>query len=777
MIPIGKTLMGFLTETQSATYAKQPQQGDIIQFLRLLPFPGYDKPVSSSLPLVVVLVERRLINDDNLTSNSAGDLLGRLERFHDDLCEDGFDARFLETELAKPAGHRDGEGVLALRALLQDLHSQHQTLSGAILVGSFPEAMLVRRWIWRKGPEDVVINGVKHENVAWLRITPEIVATRSDVVLCDLTGNWDQLYCQGPTNLDSIRAIPDDNVPASWPVDGGLFGSSVFEHTTIPFQDFFWISDDDFEIVASPDPGFLLLRMFTQLRNPEISAGDLALPNPLARPDIVVSRINARNIAWSPKETFLGTDGSGLLDAQGKPEAITTATYCPSDWLWQPDSNFERRLLIDYFDRNHRARQGWVHNGYQCLTAGIATAGFTEWEANHYISQAGSSFGRPAVMEHATLLDFVQWLKIPAVLRGIWAHAYSQGTQWAEADNGVEALEAAVGGNPWRWRMEMVEEQADPGGAGGGDPWLWGIPGTSFKYEPSFDEQGRDSNFYVYRTMWENGVLSEDPPCFYIHTGCDANSPHNAPSTPYDNPYYADMQEAEGFLFYLNALAVVARAKVFNDWPREFPDELAKPSARFGDGLRAYFELDGNDANLGDPNQAPGNKRCYPWSILGDWTLRLTYEPAPHLKFKKPDLRVWPLPRQERWMVTDGFSPIIYTRDEAEAERCAEVLTHYRLTERFEVGTGEDAWEYYLADGQVPEGPLDGEQSLGIDPDKLAVNASGTGWVVAFNGRAIARAPSRQVAAAIVDVIRRLEATYACWVGDARRPAMRYVRR
>lgn len=77
-------------------------------------------------------------------------------------------------------------------------------------------------------------------------------------------------------------------------------------------------------------------------------------------------------------------------------------------------------------------------------------------------------------------------------------------------------------------------------------------------------------------------------------------------------------------LFYLNGVALFTRAKVFYDTPRGFSEALgADERSHFGNGWRAYFDEEARDGTL--VADVAGNKKCYPWSILGDWTVRLRH--------------------------------------------------------------------------------------------------------------------------------------------------------
>ena len=85
--------------------------------------------------------------------------------------------------------------------------------------------------------------------------------------------------------------------------------------------------------------------------------------NIIAKPEIGVSRINPYHVAVNPDPSITGSDGRRLLDAAGNPQTVSSAAplfntgNTQSSTLFNHrDFDLERRLLISYFDRNHRFR-------------------------------------------------------------------------------------------------------------------------------------------------------------------------------------------------------------------------------------------------------------------------------------------------------------------------------------------------------------------------------------------------------------------------------------
>lgn len=570
--------------------------------LSFLNFEQGGEEIPHNARMVLVLVESRLL----IPLAGAEDLQPQLLRFKGDLRAEGFFSRAIRADLYQGARHQDGRTLLALRSFLRVIWNTFPNFLGVVLVGSFPEATLVRRTIWHPS-FNVTIAGVLYRNTPYLAIEPEMIAARSEIVLADLNGRWEKLYHENPEALESIRALPDAaTANTQWPVDGDIFSSTAFDRTTTSYRDFFFINDSDYAVLNDP-PGKLRIFIHHRQLHPELAAADRNLPNPLARPDILVSRVNARYIAVNPDTNIVGDNGVRPLDANGYPQSFTSTQNYDS-WLgfFRQDPVLERRVLCDYFDLNHRHRTGCFAdlpfragaigargNPHPNRTIGAPTG---------YVNQASSKFQPPLVQEAATLLDYVRWSKQPAVLRCIQAHSGRFSSEFHGAYTTAD-LENELGGHPFRWRH------------------------VGNTYTPSLHDQGALADFYVHRTAWQNRVLGNAGANLIIHGGCEVNVPASTLTKTYYQEGYAGSQNAEGLLFYMNGVAMIARAKVFNDLPTGFPGAFALTSrARFGDGWQAYFDNDAADAALGSFDSAIKSKRTYFWSMIGDWTVRLRYQ-------------------------------------------------------------------------------------------------------------------------------------------------------
>jgi hypothetical protein len=195
-----------------------------------------------------------------------------------------------------------------------------------------------------------------------------------------------------------------------------------------------------------------------------------------------------------------------------------------------------------------------------------------------------------------TLVDFINWMEYPAVLRTVRAHSYPQGSQFYKTD------------------YQEIEERVN------GPIWAWTKRGNRLVPSLQAASSGGMLNWFLLRTLYENGRVASEP-CFYHHTGCDSITPPGVVKFAYDHPNYGKRQGAEALLFYGNGLALVGRAKVYYDEPQGFTRELGRRQT-FGQAWARYFSHDAQLANM----HVIDRKKSYYWSVLGDWTLRLTKE-------------------------------------------------------------------------------------------------------------------------------------------------------
>ncbi|HRF00774.1 MAG TPA: hypothetical protein PLI18_09670 [Pirellulaceae bacterium] len=546
--------------------------------------------VSSGRPLVV-LIEARLTVPLEGASATDARLNAAIDQWLAAMRDDGWHPIPIVAGVYTGERHQDGKTVLALRRLLQQTYEADPKLGGAILVGSFPEASLVRRWIWKHADRQVTFDGVTYNGpngprATFLAMDPELIAPRTDLVLCDLDGAWESLYREAPTEIEWLRLLPEVEEGVEWPVPDRLLRAPRYSAIPKRFEDFFLIEDCDFEIVQR-DESAMTIRASYQPRRPETTDADRQQPNPIARPEISVSRIDARHVA-------VDADPSDL-DEQGRPTAVPAERGSPLERLTR-SPELERRLLAEYFERNAAYRRSGVAT--EARRGAILSTDLRTIDPR-YFAGLGDDFGRTVDRHRATTLDAVEFLRTAALVKGISAHSDPTCSMMLGSGD-AERLDEAVGGGWWHWRREGEA------------------------YVPSYRDDAVASklHFGLLRTLWQNGVLKPAGPTLYLHCGCEVNTPLAADRVPYDSPDYAShLQIAENLLFYGEGLALLSRAKVFYDAPRGFAESFGGEAGGFGAALATYFEHESRDERLG--NDVAGYDRVYFWSILGDWTLTL----------------------------------------------------------------------------------------------------------------------------------------------------------
>lgn len=344
-------------------------------------------------PLVVALVEARLWQLPALHAP--------LRRFAADVAADGFGVLLVAADVHAGPPHQDGRTVLGLRRLCQRLHAA-SPLAGVLLIGRFPDALLVRTCNWRRH-EPLSLPGRDGRPVAIgpqttnVRCVPEVVAHRCDLVLADLDGDWERRYVPGPATLRSATAVFGDAVPdAGGPCTALLTGE-------LAVVDVFHVRDG----AAIADERAFALHLDAGDRDRECTDADRARGNPLAQPEIAVSRIDARGIALQP-----------VAAADGKTS-------------WQCDPALELRLLVEYFDRNHAFRTKPLPPE-QRVPASIAHELGPGLGALRAADPAWRDFAAAGHDVHgADLAELVRWLQRPAVLRTLRAHSDPWGAAFA----------------------------------------------------------------------------------------------------------------------------------------------------------------------------------------------------------------------------------------------------------------------------------------------------------------------------------------------------------
>ena len=596
---------------------------EINELKHLFPNPEAYAPAENGA--IVVFVDPRLVSDDPSNEISRFEMQLWLGMYAVDLRNEGYFPWFVEASVYDGIEHQDGRTLLAMRRFLQDVR-KYYPLKGTILIGSFPEAGIVRSTLLKRRANDPMTfsggTSLTVDDVSYLNLDAEFVTPRGEIVLADLDGNWEQLYREEPFNFQGAQVLPQKVSTVSWlppmypvfPTDNQTLTTPHFNSFIRSFEDVFLVRDETAS-VSMANGNLTLQIVSTEEPSPEATTLDKAQPNRIARPEILVSRIDARHVAVMPTSAP-DLDGKLPLGADGKPQALRFSRATNVQWLRDP--SFERRLITEYIARSRGFRNG---NDRQKPFRVSAIRGAVELESPqsmvNQLKKANSGFGAPVTADQANLIDYVRWLKTPATLRGIAAHSSETISQFPGLTN-TTALEQEIG-RAWNWKRTQV--------------------GNEYRLEPTLPSN-TDAGAFLYRTLYENKWLADSGQTFIVHNGCDVNKPANYRDVPYNHEDYGgqsghggNVQNAESILFFANALAIMGRNKVFYDSPSGFAEEVAR-TGRFGAGWSAYFYaeaandgLDEGDVGYGDQrNQRTlARKRSYYWNLLGDFTLQLKY--------------------------------------------------------------------------------------------------------------------------------------------------------
>jgi hypothetical protein len=579
-------------------------------------FPNPAPYARSEKGVLIVFVDPRLLADDPNSDISGFEMGLWLSMYSSDLADDGYFPYFVAADVYDGTVHQDGRTLLAMRRFLRDVR-QHYPLAGTLLVGSFPEASIARSVLLKQHePNSITFgsSGRTVSNVNLLEVGGEFITPRAEIVLGDLDGNWEGIYRQEPFTFKGYKLLPGTT---AFPSAGQVIESGDYNVVNHAWQDVFFV--DDAAVTTSETNGRVRVAINSlDEQNLELAPSDRLMPNRIARPEIMVSRLNTRHVAIKPTAPTDLDGKASPIGADGKPQTLRYASQQRVRWVRDP--HLERKLLTDYIGRQRRFRLGYDNNkpfrtsAIRQLDSGLKDPG----SFNSLLRGAASGFTTSIATDNASLLDYLNWLKQPAVLRGIASHSNDVISQFGPTSNHL-ALESAIGGKPWRWVGSWV--------------------GADYVLSPSLAGHTQDAYFAIHRSMWENGALASAGQFFTVHDGCDVNKPSNYLTAPYSSASYGQandnggVQNGESLLFYANGLAIMGRNKVFNDTPAGFV-EAVRAQGAFGRGWGGYFYREAAQESLDERDVAWGSerrtrslqrKRSYFWNVLGDWTLELRY--------------------------------------------------------------------------------------------------------------------------------------------------------
>jgi hypothetical protein len=582
--------------------------------------------------LVLVLVEARLLQTPRFQPPVKGrpTLLSRLNRLVADIRREGDDCRLVSADLYQGPVQKDGRVLLALRRFLQQARDR-VGLTSVVMIGRFPEAQILRRFPWAPAFERTIA-GVATNGRRYLAVDPELVAGSADIVLADMTGHWEDVY-QPTVTTRGLYLLPTgfNTTSADWlRLNDEIKGTVVELQPETTTSDVFYLDEALIDTDLTGPVARDRIRRFRS--DPEVTAANRTRPNPIAFPEITVSRINAYHVGVQlPGDRSMATGktgqilSGGITDTDGKPSTFTsTVNYAteptsdPAVWVIRPDEfvpdpALERQLINEYLDRNHRFRTGiWpTRPGSIAAVAHPASDGFTAAAAADVLERALPGAARTLTQDPTPAEYATAWGK-PGLLRAIVAHSDAHLSAY-RATTSTTAVDNALGAQPFRWWQTEPNPGRTP---------------REFTYVPTTRGIGGTVDLRVHRTLWQNDKIT-DIPSIVVHNGCGATTPDTADTATYTDPAFGRWQNAESILFYAGCLALLGRSKIFNDDGHQFVDGLTTRGAKLGRGWANIFAADGlaspEGADIGE--QAARCKKSYPWNLLGDCTLPL--HPAP----------------------------------------------------------------------------------------------------------------------------------------------------
>jgi Trypsin-like peptidase domain len=131
-----------------------------------------------------------------------------------------------------------------------------------------------------------------------------------------------------------------------------------------------------------------------------------------------------------------------------------------------------------------------------------------------------------------------------------------------------------------------------------------------------------------------------------------------------------------------------------------------------------------------------------------------------------------------RWKITVGPMWLLdFGASQVEADQALRVLNHYGMNAQCFVGRPQPSMEFYLVNGQAPQGAMAGEDAIPFDPGQLEVQkvrgrwkiVEGSHWIMDFDQE---EGEARQALSHIL----RFGFTHICFVGRPD-PSMTYFRR
>jgi hypothetical protein len=576
---------------------------------------------------MLLLIEPRLLDQKGV--NAVLFLLS-LQAYQTQLAKEGIDVIALKLKVyghdfAQNLSFQDGKTLLGIRKLVKQLHQcaegTQAPVKGSILVGRFPEARIARRIVL---PDDS----------GNFRIRAEVTAGSADIVLADLTGNWDNLYRDNVNLTDVTAEVSSFNpIVRSRGTAKYDFWNRLLILNQAPtsqqknFKDVFVLPDEfTLRTYSILNINSILVKPLRNLFAED--AQDIFAGRIMATPEIQIARVNAWGTALVPRDPEMMSGERAIkFTSRGEVEGRILQHF-------NQNVNFELELLARYFFRNVLYRRGAISDSHINRRASLVT-GAPEFNIRYYEDKLDLIYGRKDVLAELDQVQFYEWmLKDNSLFKGIIAHSTARSSEFnphpgVTSSESFEAMNQRLGRESGLPENQGLMEQLLFWSVG--DRSFSNRMGVSYSYNPSrfpvnSDGSFRNNDMVVdhlvrYNNYFKKKVVGERAH-FYYHGGCEAASPTlSNEAISFTDNLYGKGRPTNSFLFLGEGLAVIGRSKIYFDNMINASSGLEGPNARIGDIFTEYYRQF-NTGKLSDA-YLPGyhSKSPYFWNLVGDYSL------------------------------------------------------------------------------------------------------------------------------------------------------------
>jgi hypothetical protein len=354
--------------------------------------------------------------------------------------------------------------------------------------------------------------------------------------------------------------------------------------------------------------------------------GEKTIENPLAYPEIIVSRINAHNIAWSLNQKAAWLSWYGLhplwpFDIN----YFSSNKDRPPDYISQ-DPYLERQLLQDYLSRDLDYRSGSLTDPDLRIATGVAQE-----------NEGEGTFG-PADFSYSFSECWRDQITVTGKEKCEPINAGPLGSALC-----MQVMkDVTLGGKEYSYYLPFFgwkKKDAKDFVGWLNYPWIT----KSLVIHGWFTKMYYNGiwTFFDFRSIYQKKYLSSvNTGSFFFSTSSYSNAPNWA-GEPYYSYRYGWSNPAECLLFYGMGLGVFARAHSYHghferDMAYKFGfhdintvDWTLANHRMVGESWRARFDV--VRTWNGQESDDRYRKNCYRYGVLGDWTLRVNEVPKDRL--------------------------------------------------------------------------------------------------------------------------------------------------